>query len=178
MVVAGFIIGILALVVAIVALPTAAQMFWGRPKVSLSVHQEQADWGKMLTCRIANQPIDSSFLRKIRVYRQDASDVAVSFTIRKEGKGRETLAEVEPDIRIRSGKETSDTRIPGSRNYRWFSLVVWRNKCNDVVVAGPEPVRPLRPGRYVASIRVSSTEPICLEEVFKVGVACEDLGWC
>jgi hypothetical protein len=84
----NFIIGVVALLVAIVAVviavPPFAQMIYGRPKVKLSFDVSTEQGAKLLLCTIHNLPIVSWFLRKIGVTRTP-TEVFAAFDIREHG---------------------------------------------------------------------------------------------
>ena len=59
----GLAIAITALAVAIMTLPTVAQMLFGRPRVALEFSEDILDGHKILECTITNAPVTGRMLR-------------------------------------------------------------------------------------------------------------------
>jgi hypothetical protein len=70
--VAALAISIFALAVAIVALPTVFQMFWGGPQVRFDFTEIDGSDGRRLDCQISSAPIESRILRRLGVRREPA----------------------------------------------------------------------------------------------------------
>jgi hypothetical protein len=85
---ANFVIGIVALVVAVVAailaIPPFAQFIFGVSDVKLRFGESSEQDHKLLLCKIYNLPIKSRFLRAIGIARPPA-EVFASFDIREHG---------------------------------------------------------------------------------------------
>lgn len=62
--------GIVGCGLGVVALPTAFQMFWGSPSLSLSFHEDAGPHSE-LRCVIHNAPVANGLLRALRVYRTE-----------------------------------------------------------------------------------------------------------
>ena len=81
----GLFMSILALGVAIMTLPTAFQMWWGRPSLDVEFKTDRSTRAVALRCLITNELIATWWHRKAGVIRDAAHDVRGSFTIRKGG---------------------------------------------------------------------------------------------
>ena len=81
----GLVAGLAALVVAVMALPTVAQMIWGKPHVRVefiipySLNKRNPE--RYLECRLTNPPVNSCLLRILGVYRRTAENVGARFHI-------------------------------------------------------------------------------------------------
>jgi hypothetical protein len=64
-------VGLVALVVAVMALPPVFQMFWGRPQISVEYTRDNS--AGHLFCDIYNKPVSNRFLVWLRVRRETAS---------------------------------------------------------------------------------------------------------
>ena len=81
----AFIVASIALVVSLMSLPTAFQMFFGRPTIRFAFvpHQlSQTPTQTVLWCEITNPPLQNGVLRLLRVHRDPAEDVLVSCVLR------------------------------------------------------------------------------------------------
>ncbi len=65
----SLVIGVIALVVSLVTLPSAFQMWWGRAKPKSEFRDNRQDNACVLLCEILNAPIRSGFLHSIGVKR-------------------------------------------------------------------------------------------------------------
>ena len=95
---AALIISIVALVVALMALP-----FWGRPKLIIDFGVQEVKGGKVLQGELYNDPIRSRLLQILGIRRIVAEDVVVHFNIEKDGNGGKTIAEVIPSLISHAG---------------------------------------------------------------------------
>ena len=80
----AFIIAVIALVVAIMVLPTVFQMIWGKPLISIKfseIDSKDNAYSKILECELINLPLDNPILRQLGVYRRTAEGVAVLCSI-------------------------------------------------------------------------------------------------
>jgi hypothetical protein len=66
---AGFWLGVVALVVSLASLPTALQMFFGRPKIEIEFDSDSIEGVHRLRCYIYNRGIKSKLLRRLGVVR-------------------------------------------------------------------------------------------------------------
>jgi hypothetical protein len=73
-------LSVVASVIGLVTLPTAFQMFWGRPKIELTFHETRTDGYALMRCYISNEPINSRVIRKLGVSRT-VTNVTADFEI-------------------------------------------------------------------------------------------------
>jgi hypothetical protein len=81
---AGIIIGTVALVFSVMALPSAFQMFWGRPRLGIEVSEANEPNGKRLFCQIFSVPVQSRILLRLGV-RREAAVISATFEICESG---------------------------------------------------------------------------------------------
>lgn len=87
MVTAAFIISLIALGVGAMTLPTAFQMWWGKPRLELDLKAREIMGVQTLKCHITNGPIKNKFLRWLGVVRQ-STDVLGMFQVSEAGSGK------------------------------------------------------------------------------------------
>ena len=87
-------LGIAALVVAAMALPTVFQMFWGRPNITFLFTRQESERDTLLLVHLCNYPIGNRFLSGIGVRREDAH-FHVRLTV-KDSVGNQVLDYMEP----------------------------------------------------------------------------------
>jgi hypothetical protein len=75
---AALIIGVVALIISMMALPTVLQMFWGRPRVRIDF--SSWDNPKRLVCELHYVPITNPILWRLGV-RRESSVISVYFNI-------------------------------------------------------------------------------------------------
>jgi len=88
MVLAALIVGIVALVVAILGLPAAFQRLWGRPKISLERGTGNLADAVFLECKIWNEPINNILLKAMGVNREAADDLTALIEIKEAGSNK------------------------------------------------------------------------------------------
>lgn len=84
MVVAALVISLCALAVAAMTLPTAFQMFWGKPKITKQFSSVDDTQSITLVCEVRNEPIRNNILRILGVRRASVIMTA-SFQIFEQG---------------------------------------------------------------------------------------------
>ena len=81
----AFIVSIIALVVALMALPTVFQMIWGRPKIFIQFTDTALSHipsVRVLWCELTNPPMINPLLKRFFIRRMPAEDVVVHYSIR------------------------------------------------------------------------------------------------
>src|SRR5712691_5616336 len=73
-------IALVALVLALIALPTVFQMLWGRPQIEIRFLKHDIGNASALLCACHNRPISNRFFRALGVVRESA-DISVGFQI-------------------------------------------------------------------------------------------------
>lgn len=83
---AAFIISIIAVVL---ALPTIAQMVWGKSDLIITFDSREAEKsGRVMTCQLYNPPISKGFKKKIGVRRMPIEDLMAHFSIAESGSNK------------------------------------------------------------------------------------------
>ena len=88
---------------AVVTLPTAFQMWWGKPAVRVTFTADRREMGVGLKCFIANDRVKG--WRKKLAYREPANNLCMFCTIR-DGKGGLVGDMIRPTINIEKGTPT------------------------------------------------------------------------
>lgn len=153
MVVAGFVIALLALVVAIAALPAVFQMIWGRPKITLESWTTNLKGGLLLECNIWNEPVNSKLLRIMRVNRMPAHDVTAHIEIKQAGTNEIKVPFFGVSIRSLSGVYAQRISLAASP-LRVSFIVVYRRHTDGIVKVNDEHKSTLDVGKYEANIGV------------------------
>ena len=81
------VLSVIAFGLAVMALPTAFQMWWGKPSLEIKLDRSQSDAGVGLICEITNKPIERQFLRWLGVFRKAAHGMCATATFSKVGSG-------------------------------------------------------------------------------------------
>jgi hypothetical protein len=152
MVVAAFIIALLALLVGMLALPTVFQMIWGRPKITLESWTTNLKGGLLLECNMWNEPINNKLLKTMRVYRMPAHDITAYIEIKQAGTNK-IKASFVPRIRSLSGAYAQRISLAASP-LRVSFLVVYRRHTDGIVKVNDEDKSSLDVGKYEANIGV------------------------
>jgi len=88
--VAALVIGLIALLVSAVSVPSALQMFWGGPLLRFDFGELDGSDMKVFYCTIYNVPIQNRTLQKVGVRREPAV-ISVRFRICEAGSNRIVL---------------------------------------------------------------------------------------
>ncbi|MDR3577201.1 MAG: hypothetical protein P4L50_25345 [Anaerolineaceae bacterium] len=155
---ASFIIAVIALLVAIITLPTVIQMFFGKPKIDIIPHLHIGDNGyRTLRCYIANAPIKSKILRWMGIVRSDA-EVGCDFAIFEMGTNRKIVEFVRP-VLYGESHESRHLRIVAGMvpariiivHHNDLGAKIWNDDQIDKVNNDDTGV-PLSKGYYMANI--------------------------
>lgn len=178
------VLSFIAFGIAIVALPTIFQMFWGRPTLEVEFTRATKDQQRMLGVFVRNPPVKFKPLKRLGIRRDSIQSLTASFQISEAGSGtvvasiREALfytdEELEPVPRERISLPPTFSVATS------FPVAMWMNDGKDVVVA-PDRLRDvlsLQPGLYRAKITIMvDGEPSRYERKFVVGAKADDLVW-
>jgi len=113
----SLLIGLIALAVAIVAL---LPIFFGKPKLEISLRVLDLSGERYLQCYIFNRPIDNRFLKLLCVRRSIAADVFALFSIEDARTSKMIVKDVVPEIR--DNRETIAYSVSISRVYHTSRL--------------------------------------------------------
>ena len=150
---AGFVVGVIALLVGIMAIHTILQMFFGRPKLAFEADDFTGPEGRILVLAIKNQPVSSRFLRLVGVERE-AGDVTAFFDIQELGTGK-ILARTVTGLLNCTPLRTIGLQARALPNFTvGLTVISTRKGAASIVDARPEKITPIPPGHYVARIAV------------------------
>ena len=148
----GVVLSIIAFGLALMTLPTAFQMWWGRPSLSIAYERGRFDPGVGLNCRIENVHVKSKLLSMLGVVRETAYAVKVSALIRESGPGK-ILSRVIPNINVEGSPPSSRADLhPGVSA---FALIVLQGQDNVAFVCTPDRETVLSPGEYDCEVTVT-----------------------
>lgn len=155
MLLASFIIGIIALAVAIMVTPTALQMFFGKPQLLVKTDNWKVNDNTVLGCTIINMPIKKGFLYKLHVVRTVAEDVAVSFQILQSGNRNVIFPRTYTNITTFYGTTAKNVRIPPSVFQSFFPIVmVIEQNGLAFILSDQDKDIPITLGEYIVNIEV------------------------
>lgn len=182
MVVAAFIISVIALLMAILALPTVFQLVWGRPNIGVRFidSTDKRAHRKYLHCQIINHPLENKLLQKIGVYRRPIDDVNVSFSVEDIETHKMVVTNILAPIYTTQNPEPMiSVSLPTLAIPALFNLVEARDDGYTNTISNYEAKNIQLPiGEYCAIIRISTSEK---EREYRknlfVGSKQEDLHW-
>jgi hypothetical protein len=141
--------GVLALVVAVMALPTVFQMLWGRPKIDIG-YSEEKEPSDVLFCTF-DQPFVARWLRPLGVRR---TPVEIQVTIAIEGQAGNQKVLGFADLRHLDGPQSKFMTVTPSLFPAIQSVIVWRKgdvwRCHK----GAKETEILEDGTYTTRILV------------------------
>ena len=142
----------------LMAMPTLAQMYWGRPKPEIDFEETNCEGAKFLQCTIRNRHVRNWLLRLLHVRRETAVDVWAMLEIRRYGTQEVMLPKTPMKFTGRDGEVQSvHVSISSGTIGRRFG-VVFSNPNDQKVEVLAEPTTILAPGKYLADIDVIAAE--------------------
>ena len=96
-------LSVVAFLVGIVTLPTAFQMWFGRPSINVEFGTDRMDAGTSLKCYMYNDSIKKKWLKFLGVRREPAHDVAAVVAIKDHPKGK-VLARARLRMNVEKGQ--------------------------------------------------------------------------
>lgn len=159
---AGIITGSLGLVIGGIALvmatPTLAQMFWGRPKIEIEFCDDVLEGVRFLECRVTNSPVTKRVLQFLGVHRDTAVDVWGMWEISEFGTGRVVLPRTTSKFTGRNGEARSThVSISSGTIGRRFGVVFLSLDDKKVKVVD-EPNTTLEIGKYSVDVGIIAAE--------------------
>ena len=182
MVVVAFTISVIALVLAIIALPPVFQMVWGRPNVDVifSDSKDKRNQRKYLHCQIVNLPLENRLLQRLGVYRRPIDDVHAFFSVEDIKTHKMVVTDIMASIyTTQNAEQMISVSLPASTIPALINLVEARNDGYANTIAHYEAKNIQLPlGEYCAIIRVKTSEKGKeFRRNFFVGNKQEDLHW-
>ncbi len=140
---------------AVVTLPTAFQMWWGRPSLAVEFERERFDSGVGLCCRIRNAPVRNKLLSALGVVRETAHGVAANEIITESGSGK-VLVRRRLKISVEGADPTPSVDL--HTGIRAVALVVFQATDDASAVASPTTGEDsdilMGPGQYDCEVTV------------------------
>ncbi len=179
------ILGLVAFALAVLAMPSVAQMLWGRAQLRTEYKTDANGEDRSLIVFLSNPPVRQKFLKCIGLHRDAIQSLEACFQIREAGSG----AVLDPirHARLKSPDDPSDDffsyRIVLPPTYSVgasLMIAIW-DKISAKAVVPPDRLRPaiaLSAGLYrVEIIFTIDGDPVKDSHNFKVGLRGDDLMW-
>jgi hypothetical protein len=150
---AALLLGVAALGIGVVTLPTAFQMFWGHPKLRISFADARLSKINILRCYIANVGIENRWLRRLGVVRSP-TNVSADFEIYEFGTNRQIVSTRRATLHAPS-QSGDQVEAAFSVTPIFFNLIFHGENGQATVKAsidGDDVV--ISPGKYYAKITV------------------------
>jgi hypothetical protein len=170
-------VGIIALVVGIMAIPTILQMFFGRPRLTFEADEFTGPEGRILTIAIKNQPVKNRFLRFVGVERE-AGDLIAFFDVQELGTGRILARSIKGHLNC-APLHTKGMTARALPNFTVGLVVIsTREGHASIVDARPERIAPIAPGHYVAHIAiVRGQDTYRIDQNFRIAALDHETIW-
>ena len=155
----GDVVAVVALLVALMALPTAIQMFWGRATLRISFEARPSTRKEdviILWCQLLNPPVTNRLLRVLHVEREEIKDALAHYQLRDEANDKlefQANPYLAPLYDVTA--ESQRTRIPPSDSpyvFRVVTINVTRHEVFTIPRDGEQ--RLIRPGLYKVMVEV------------------------
>lgn len=146
------VLSIIAFGFAVVSLPTAFQMWWGKSSPSVEFRSDRIDPGKGLNIIITNSPIKNTFLKWMGVYRDTIHGLSASATITEHGTGR-VVGELPLEINIVKGEAAFLVDLHAGM-VAWV-VPIFHGSTSSTASLPPEDGTELQPGRYECELKLS-----------------------
>jgi len=165
---ASLVIGVIALLVGIMAIPTILQMFFGRPRFTFEADDFTGPDGRILVLAIKNRPVTNRFLRLVGVERE-AGDVIAFFDVQELGTGT-ILTRSVTGLLSCAPLQTIGLQARALPNFTVGLTVINTREGNaSIVDARPERIMPISPGHYVARIAIArGQDTYRIDQTFRV----------
>ena len=148
------VLSIIAFGFAVVSLPTAFQMWWGKSYPSVEFRSRRIDPGTGLEIIITNRPIKNTFLKRMGVYRETIHGLSASATITEHGTGR-LVGELPLKINIVKGEAAFLVDLHAGM-MAWAVPIFHGGTSSMASLPPEEGTEPkLQPGRYECQLELS-----------------------
>ena len=140
---------------AVVNLPTAFQMWWGRPSLAAEFERERLDPGVGLICLIRNVPVRNKLLAALGVVRETVHGVAANAIITESGSGK-VLSRHRLEISVEGADRSPSVDLHAG--IRAVAIVVFQATDDASAVASPiigeDSGILMEPGQYDCEVTV------------------------
>ena len=139
------------------ALPTVAQMIWGKPKLAIAFDSRDVEGGKVMICQLLNYPITKGFKKKIGVRRMPVEDMIARFSISKYGTNEVVYPGSVPHILRHDGvMDAQRIHLPASIFPAHFGMASVYYDTKTVKVFEENTVLPI--GKYIVEVNAQFQE--------------------
>ena len=176
--IAGFILAAIALVVAVMTLPTAFQMFWGAPKILFEFVENDLEEGiRQLQVYISNAPIRLRTLRKMGIIRTPV-DIWADFSIYESGTNR-LLKHLQRPILMTDKEKSLQVTLPHTISPAVFIPIIHDPKRAYVSPFDDEAKTYLSLGKYYIEMTVgtSAQQSYDVRKEFVIGEKAKNSFW-
>lgn len=149
MVLAAFIVSIIALVL---ALPTIAQRVWGKPNLIIMFDSQEVEGGKVMTCQFHNYPIAGGIKKKIGVRTMPIEDLVTNFSIAEYGSNKVIYSGTVPNILKYDGVSNAQRISLAASIFPAYCIVATVSYNTKIVKVFKEDTV-LLIGRYIVKVR-------------------------
>ena len=169
----------IAFLVGIVTLPTAFQMWWGKPRLQLEFERTRVRGGVGLHCSITNEPVNNRILKWAGVIRDAAHKVRITVTIRENGTSR-FVAGGKTTINVEN--EESSYSVDLYPSTRSWAIIVTQNDSSssgEIHAPGSEGGKiDIQAGEYECTLGVKwGQDTVSITRVFYVNKNVEATQW-
>ena len=165
--------GILALVIAVLAIPTVFQMIWGRPNIKVDSSKDSIQNHDYLEFHIYNDPTVGRPAKWLWVQRDTEPEIITAISITESG-GRVVARNILPDLIRRGTGQPGAQRVPLPPSVFGVSAVVAMqspDRAGEVFIGEKDSIQHLLPGEYTATIRVTGRTSRNAKRSFAVGAS-------
>ena len=169
----------IAFLVGIVTLPTAFQMWWGKPRLQFEFERKRIRDGVGLNCSITNEPVSNRILKWAGVIRHAANKVRITVTIRDNGT-RQFVAREKTPIKVENEERSYSVDLyPSSRS---LVIIVMQNdgsSSGEIDAPGSEDGKiDIPPGEYECTLGVKwGQDSVSKTRVFYINKNVEATRW-
>ena len=154
MALAALIVSIIALVVAV---PTIAQMVWGKPELIIRFGSKEIEGGKVMTCELYNYPIMWGVKRRIGIRRMPIEDLVADFSIAEYGSNKVIYPGCVPHILRYDGViDAQRIELPASTFPAYFGVAIVSYDAKAVKTYEENTDLPV--GKYIAKVTADFQE--------------------
>jgi hypothetical protein len=176
MVVAAFVIGVVALLMAIV--PYIQQLIT-QPRIGVSFdHDDGAEDGRVLRMHLMNYPSNNRLLQILKMFRLTAEHVYLALQVFNASTREAVSGQFLPDIVLYPTDKGCVVNLPASYLQRNVRLVKWQRSTNSAVLFAGREI-PLGEGSYIVSITIEVHGKVTKlgEATFHVGATETEMTW-
>jgi hypothetical protein len=180
----GFIIALIALGIAMLAVPPFLAIVYGQPQIKLQYRFDKGEGEfDFLGCLITNEPIHNRLLKRLKVERQTAEDVYVYLSIMSLKDNTLIIERINPKIFTPRNPDNMQGVLPRLSTSFPAQFMVAAISDGGVTTTPPyggaKKTKRLPPGRYLASLEIhqASDKVFLFTNTFYVGAKRRETYW-